>query len=100
MIPEPLKKFIELFSRLPGIGPRQASRIAFWLVKQPREIQLSYGKYVDEVLNKIAICKQCFFVYERDANKDNGLCNICRDPLREQDIIAVVEKETDLITIE
>ncbi len=95
MLPEPIKKFIEIFADLPGIGVRQATRLAFKLINSGKN-------KIDETAEAIAdlkylkICSQCFFVY---AGQDN-LCEICRDKNRRQDTIAIVEKETDLISLE
>lgn len=108
MIPEPLKKFIDYFAKLPGIGPRQASRIAFWLVKQPQPIREAYVKSLQDASERIGVCRQCFFVFDASASEASkttlseveGLCHICRNQNRDQSVIAVVEKETDLITIE
>ncbi|MBI2633759.1 MAG: recombination protein RecR [Parcubacteria group bacterium] len=98
MIPEPLKKFIDYFAKLPGIGPRQASRIAFWLVKQPPSLRESYAKSFQEVSERIGVCRKCYFVFDKVGNGE--VCHICRDANRDRSLIAVVEKETDLITIE
>ena len=95
MLPEQIKKFIEIFSSLPGIGPRQATRLAFKLTEG------GVGK-IDETAKAVAqlknlkLCKECFFIHQ---NKDD-LCDICADPKRQKNIIAVIEKETDLISLE
>lgn len=98
MIPEPLKKFIDLFAKFPGIGPRQASRIGFWLVRQPKETRESFQKSLEDVAQNLATCEQCNFPFTRDGGET--LCHICRDATRDHATIAVVEKETDLVTIE
>jgi len=109
MIPEPLRKFIELFAKLPGIGPRQGSRIGFWLARQPEETLRVYQHALEDIRTRIGICSQCFFVFEPERNErantpsegeGAAFCHICRDPRRDASVIAVVEKETDLITIE
>jgi len=95
MLPEPIKKFIEIFADLPGIGVRQATRLAFKLINSGKN-------KIDETAEAIAdlkylkICSQCFFVY----SGSNNLCDICSDKNRHQNIIAIVEKETDLISLE
>jgi recombination protein RecR len=93
MIPEPIQKFIEAFSRLPSIGPRLATRLAFYL----SNLNKDDFKNLEESLSglkKISRCRQCFFV-----GKTN-LCNICSNPARHKQLIAIVEKETDLLSIE
>lgn len=95
MLPEPIKKFIEIFSILPGIGIRQATRLAFKLINSGRNKIEETAEAVSD-LKYLKICAQCFFVHQ---NKDS-LCDICRDSNRRQNIIAIVEKETDLISLE
>lgn len=99
MLPETLKKFIELFSKIPGIGPRQAHRLGFWFLKRERSVIYSYALVLKELAEKIAICPKCFFVFERTPNSP-PLCSLCRDPQRDKTVLLVVEKETDLISIE
>lgn len=99
MLPEPIKKFIEIFSELPGIGLRQATRLAFKLINSGKN-------KIDETAQAIAdlkhlkICPQCFFVFAGNPPAGGNLCHICSDKNRRQDIIAIVEKETDLISLE
>ncbi len=106
MLPEPIRKFIEIFSTLPSIGTRQATRLAFKLIDGGRAKIEETAKSVSD-LKFLKICSQCFFVHQNPAQskglsgagKDN-LCDICGDANRRQDIIAIVEKETDLISLE
>ncbi|MEK7542983.1 MAG: toprim domain-containing protein [Patescibacteria group bacterium] len=95
MVPEQIKKFIELFSRLPSIGPRLATRLAFFLMDKDEqsfaELEHALGG-----LKKLDRCERCFFL----KNTDKKLCDICSDKKRDSASIAIIEKETDLITIE
>ncbi len=100
MLPYSLTRFIELFSKIPGIGPRQAHRIAFWLLRHDKNFLYSYGFAIRDLADKIHVCRQCFFVFETTSGGSETLCTICRNPSRDQTRIAVVEKETDLISIE
>lgn len=94
MLPESLTKFIELFAKVPGIGLRQAHRLAFWFLKKnPRAFALA----LNDLALKVAICEKCFFVFEKNTNT---LCPICKDLKRDQTTLAVLEKETDLISLE
>jgi len=95
MLPEPIKKFIEIFAELPGIGLRQATRLAFKLINSGKNKIDETAEAVSD-LKYLKICSQCFFVYAGG----NNLCNICADKNRLQNIIAIVEKETDLISLE
>lgn len=99
MLPEPIKKFIEIFADLPGIGVRQATRLAFKMINSGKN-------KIDETAQAIAdlkhlkICPQCFFVFQANPPTGGTLCHICSDKTRHQNIIAIVEKETDLISLE
>lgn len=95
MFPEPIKKFVDIFSKFPSIGPRQATRLAFYLISSGKNKLEETSKVIAD-LKTIKICFDCFFVH---SNEDN-LCNICRDKKRNKNIIMVVEKETDLTSIE
>lgn len=94
-LPEALNKLIDQLSELPSIGPRQATRLAFYLISRGEENIRLLARDIDS-LRQIKICERCFFVHQ---NKDN-LCDICRNPARRGDVIMVVEKETDLISLE
>lgn len=99
MIPPSLRKFIALFAELPGVGPRQASRFAFWFIKQGPSVTSEYSYALRQLADKVGVCRQCFFVFDQ-AKSDDRLCEICRDPKRNRRLLAIVEKETDLITLE
>ena len=94
-IPKSIRQFVDIFSRLPGIGPRQAIRLAFYFIRQGLAFQDEFIKTLESFKN-IGICKQCFYVSENTS----GLCIFCGDKNRNQNIIAIVEKETDIISIE
>lgn len=98
MIPAPIRRFIALFSELPSVGPRQASRFAFWLIRQGPSVIADYSRSVRMLGERIGVCEDCFFVFEKEG--DTRTCAICRDPKRNRRLLAVVEKETDLITLE
>ncbi len=95
MVPQPIKRFIEAFSRLPSIGPRLATRLAFFFLNldkptfQELEASLSGLKSIDH-------CERCFFLKETGKK----FCDICTNPARDKSIIALVEKETDVLAIE
>ncbi len=100
MLPYSLTRFIELFAKIPGIGPRQAHRIAFWFLRHDKNFIYTYGFTVKDLADKIYVCPQCFFVFEQNNTGNETLCTICRNPSRDNTRIAIVEKETDLISIE
>lgn len=95
MIPPPIKQFIEAFSKLPSLGPRAATRLAFYITKLGKneiaELERALGG-----LKNLSRCGRCFFL--KDETKE--FCEICANPKRNARVIAIVEKETDLLTIE
>lgn len=94
-LPEPIRKLVDELSELPSIGPRQAVRLAFYLISRGQNSIQELAHNLSE-LKKIKTCERCFFIHQ---NQD-ALCDICRDPKRDQSVIMVVEKETDLISLE
>ncbi len=97
-LPETIKNFVKVFSSIPGIGPRQATRIAFWLLHQSPKKQQIFQTSLSKLLNNISLCPECFFIL--DNQKGAKLCEICSNPRRNHSSICVVEKETDLLSIE
>ncbi len=96
MVPDSIKKFIDRFSELPSIGPRQATRLAFYLVNKGKATVDDLARAVAG-LGELQNCATCFRVAKVDMKKN---CPICADPRRTADLIAIVEKETDLLSIE
>lgn len=94
-LPAPIRKFIERASELPSLGPRQATRLAFYLIQAGANDASELGEAV-KGLARIKLCERCFFVHDNP----NGLCDICRDPRRNQSVVMIVEKETDLMSLE
>jgi len=96
MFSEAVKKVIASLSRLPGIGPRQAARLAVHLARLGPD---HLAEFINSLsgLKNVSICPGCFFL-----NQTNGdsLCSICADSSRDQETVAVVERETDLISLE
>ncbi len=91
-----IQKLIALFSKFPTIGPRTAARFAFYLLK-------TSDAEINEILESIVALKssvkQCSFCFNPFESEGN-LCEICRDPRRDQTMLCIVEKETDLVPIE
>lgn len=96
MLPDPIQKFIEEFEKLPSIGSRQATRLAFYLIQQGRGKINKLGNSLFE-LGNLKNCSNCFFPHQ---NANQLLCPVCANPKRNKNIIAIVEKETDLISLE
>lgn len=93
--PKSISRFVDIFSRLPGVGPRQAIRLAFYFIRQGKAFQHEFAKTISD-LKEIGICKQCFYL----TSGSSSLCEYCNDKSRDMSTIAIVEKETDILSIE
>ncbi len=89
-----ISKLIEEFSKLPGIGPRSAARIAFHIVNMPKEQTDSLADAIMTAKDKVKKCKQCFTL------TDDELCPICSSSKRDHSVIMVVETTKDLAAYE
>lgn len=95
-IPHSIQVLIDALSDLPSLGPRQASRLAFYLAENGYQKAENLLLALQALQGNIRACSNCYFIHE---NPD-GLCDICRDKSRKRNIIMLVEKETDLISLE
>jgi recombination protein RecR len=82
----PLRSLIDELGRLPGIGPKSAQRIAFYLLKIPNEDAMRLSDAIVSVKERTALCERCFNVAER-----GSLCEICDDESRDASVVCVVE---------
>jgi len=99
MLPRPVQNLIDQLAKLPSVGPRQAARFVFYLLKQPeKEIRNLYQALLD--LRNIDHCTLCFRTIEKIKNKTSSLCAICKSQNRDKSIICIVEKDVDLEAIE
>jgi recombination protein RecR len=90
----PVQDLIDELGRLPGVGPKSAQRIAFHLLKVPKEDALRLARAVTEVKERVAMCARCFNVSEGTE------CGICADPQRETGVLCVVEEPRDIVAVE
>jgi recombination protein RecR len=91
---QPVTNLIEAFSRLPGIGPKTASRLTYYLLRADESASLSLAKALTELKANTLFCSVCHNIADRDP------CAICADPQRDQTIICVVEEPLDVQAIE
>ena len=94
MLPSHLQNLITQFTKLPGIGPRQAARFVFYLLRNNGEIS-TLSDTLKSVGENIRLCKNCFL-----PAYDSPHCAICVSPKRDKNTICVVEKETDALNVE
>ena len=96
---DPIHQLAQLFSRFPGIGARQSRRFVYFLLKQDKRYRNELTRLISGLEKNITECNVCHrYATERDVRK--GLCGICADPMREEGILMVVEKDADLDAIE
>ena len=90
----PVQDLIDELGRLPGVGPKSAQRIAFHLLKLPKDDALRLAKSIVEAKDRVAWCSRCFNLSEGE------LCGICSDDRRDGHTLCVVEEPKDLVAVE
>ena len=88
------QQLVKLFQRLPGVGPRQAARFVIALLDRPEEDLKELGTAISNLKQEISFCGECFNI------SDNSHCHVCYDTKRDRNKLMVVEKITDLESIE
>lgn len=95
-LPEPIRNLIFAFERLPGIGPKTASRLAFYLLRAPEEIAQNLADALNALKTATALCQVCFNI----TLIDQPICEICADARRDEGLLCVVEEPLDVLVIE
>jgi recombination protein RecR len=93
-LPEPLERLIQELSRLPGIGPKTAQRLAFHLLRVDRQRAESLALAIGDVKARIGYCERCYNIAE------GPLCAICSSPRRDATVLCVVESALDVLAVE
>jgi len=94
MAGDPIRRLVQELSRLPGIGEKTATRLAFHLVRTQRQHVLDLAQALVDVTDKIRLCSICMNMTEQDP------CTLCNDPQRDSETICVVATPSDLIAID
>ena len=89
-----IENLMEEFRKLPGIGPKSARRIVFYLLKQPYDDVEKFSSALIDMKKNVRFCKKCFNVSEDD------ICPICQNETRDRQLICLVEKISDVMVIE
>ncbi|MFE5322584.1 recombination mediator RecR [Paenibacillus sp. NPDC056579] len=92
--PEPLAKLIDAFSRLPGIGPKTAARLAFHVLRMKEDDCIDFAKALVNVKRNLHYCSVCCNITDTDP------CRICQDKSRDHSVICVVQEPKDLVAME
>ncbi len=96
ILPEPVQNLITAFERLPGIGPKSASRLTFFLLRQPQELSLNLAEALGALKSATSLCQVCFNI----TLADQPVCEICSSSQRDGTIICVVEEPLDVLALE
>lgn len=95
-LPEPVQNLIDAFSRLPGIGPKTASRLAFYLLRAPEDLSQSLAQALVGIKQETGLCETCFNITHKDAK----ICEVCTSEQRDRTTLCVVEEPLDVLAIE
>jgi recombination protein RecR len=93
-LPQPVQRLINEFARLPGIGPKSAARLTFYLLRMADEQALDLAAALQDMKERTIFCSNCFHITEADP------CNLCTDPARDDRLLCVVEEPLDVLAIE
>lgn len=96
LLPEPIQNLINAFSRLPGIGPKTASRLTFYLLRASDELPTDLAEALQELKSSITYCPICFNITMAGRQE----CEVCGDPRRDPNLICVVEEPLDVLALE
>jgi recombination protein RecR len=92
--PKAIQNLIESFARLPGIGPKSAERLTYYLLHVPQGELDRFARSIQNLKTGTVVCSVCFNIGEEDP------CEICSDPKRNQEVVCVVEQPLDVMALE
>jgi recombination protein RecR len=93
-VPRSVERLIEELNRLPGIGPKTASRLTFYLLRSQEEQVRALARAIGELQEMVVICSVCYNIAE------SSPCSICADSQRDRDMLCVVEEPLDVLAVE
>lgn len=94
ILPKAVRELAEELTRLPGIGPKTAKRLAIHLLRQPRSVVGRMGDRLKNLHANVRICQRCYNLAEQET------CQVCRDETRSSSLVCVVESPLDVEAIE
>jgi len=94
IIAEPISRLVDEFSRLPGVGPKTASRLTYYLLRAPDEQAIGLAEAIRQLKERLVYCEVCLNVAEESP------CTICANEQRDHSMICVVEEPLDVLAIE
>jgi recombination protein RecR len=96
LLPEPIQNLVNALSRLPGIGPKTASRLTFFLLRGPEDLSLGLADALSNLKSGVTYCQECFNITA--AGQES--CDICSNEDRDRRLICVVEEPLDVVALE
>lgn len=96
LLPESLQSLINALERLPGIGPKSASRLAFYFLRAPDEVSQDLASALASLKANTAFCQECFNITEAGRER----CEICESAQRDSSLVCVVEEALDVLALE
>lgn len=96
LIPEPVQQLIDALSRLPGVGPKTASRLTFYLLRGEDTLAKELAEALAGLKENTGYCQQCWNI----TTADRTLCEICAHPRRDPAVLCVVEEPLDVLALE
>jgi recombination protein RecR len=96
LLPAPIQNLIDAFSRLPGVGPKTASRLTFYLLRAPDNFSLDLAQALETLKSGTAFCQTCFNITEAGRME----CEICEDDERDRSVLCIVEEPLDVLALE
>jgi len=96
VLPEPIENLTLALERLPGIGPKTASRLTFFLLRAPEEVSLALADALTALKSTTGLCEECFNI----TRADQARCEICSSSKRDESVLCVVEEPLDVLALE
>ena len=96
LLPESLQSLINALERLPGIGPKSASRLAFYFLRAPEEVSQDLASALANLKANTTLCQECFNITEAGREQ----CEICESSQRDSSLVCVVEEALDVLALE
>jgi recombination protein RecR len=95
-LPEPVQNLVDAFSRMPGIGPKTASRLTFYLLRAPEELSQDLANALIGIKKETGLCELCFNI----TTKGSQFCEVCASEQRDREKLCIVEEPLDVLAIE
>lgn len=96
ILPASIQNLITAFERLPGIGPKSASRLTFFLLRAPEDVGRQLAEALLALKSETGFCQVCFNI----TRSEQDICDVCRDERRDESLVCVVEEPLDVVVIE